>query len=60
MKPGIQTTEFYISILAVALGGILASGIIPTDSPWAQGLGAIAAALGAMGYSVSRGQAKSK
>lgn len=59
MKPGYKTTEFWLSLAAVLVGVFLASGIIPESGPWAQVIGVISGVLGAMGYSVSRGIAKS-
>lgn len=53
-KPGVRTTEFYVSIIA-AIAAILAqvSGLVP--EPW----GAICAAVSVAAYTISRGLAKS-
>ena len=59
VKPGYKTTEFYLSTAATVLGLIFAAGIIPSAGPWAQIAGLAASVLGALGYSVSRGLAKS-
>ena len=57
-KPGIKTTEFWLSTFAMLLTAAYATGLIPTEGPWAK-LGAFAAtALTAAGYSVARGKAK--
>ncbi|MFH1186145.1 MAG: hypothetical protein V1755_14070 [Chloroflexota bacterium] len=59
IKPGYRSTEFWMSIFAVALGAAMSSGLIPTEGPWPKIAGIVAAVLGALGYSVSRGLAKS-
>jgi hypothetical protein len=59
-KPGVKTTEFWLSLLSVLLGAFMGSGLLPGDSPAVRGAGAILAALTALGYSISRGLAKSK
>ena len=58
-KPGWQSTEFYVSLLAMLVGALLASDAIPTDSPAAKILGVVAGILGALGYQVSRAMVKS-
>ncbi len=59
VKPGYKTTEFWLSAAAAITGLLLASGVVPVDGSSAQIVGLIATALTAMGYSVSRGRAKS-
>ena len=34
IKPGYKTTEFWISLAAVIIGSVVASGIVPADSVW--------------------------
>ncbi len=58
MKPGYKTTEFWLSSIAIVLGSLLASGTFGQGTDIARGVGAIVAALAAMGYSSSRGKAK--
>lgn len=57
-KPGYRTTEFWLTAAAAVTGLLISSGIVPTESAWAEALGLVAAALASMGYSVSRGAAK--
>jgi len=58
-KPGYKTTEFWLTAAASIIGLLFASGIIPTDSAIDKMLGMVVVALGTLGYSVSRGIAKS-
>jgi len=58
-KPGYKTTEFWLTAAASIIGLLFASGIIPTDSAIDKMLGMAVVALGTLGYSVSRGIAKS-
>lgn len=58
MKKGYQTTEFWISLVAMLLGALFASGIVPDQGPWERLCAALATVLSAMGYTVSRGIAK--
>jgi hypothetical protein len=57
-KPGWKTSEFWLSLLAMLLGALLASDAIPTDSPTAKALGVVASILGALGYQVTRAAVK--
>lgn len=58
-KPGVKTSELWVTVACVVLGALMASGVIAEGSQAAQIAGAILAALGAGTYSVSRGMAKS-
>jgi len=64
MKPGVKTTEFWISVLTAMVGVVAATGYFNTEQVTAinalitQGGGLITAALVAFGYAVSRGLAK--
>jgi hypothetical protein len=58
-KSGWKTSEFWLSLLSVLVGALLASDALPTDSPVAKGLGLVASMLGALGYQVSRAMVKS-
>ncbi len=59
-KPGYKTTEFYLSLVAMLLTALYASGAIKegSDASWVKAVASLAAALTALGYSVSRGMAK--
>jgi len=54
VKVGYKTSEFWLSLAAMILGALLASGIIPSDGPWEKIIGLIGSVLGALGYTVSR------
>jgi hypothetical protein len=58
-KPGYKTTEFWLSTAATLCGILLASGVIPDGGTAARIVGAIVSGLAALGYSISRGMAKS-
>lgn len=53
-KPGFKTTEFWLSAAAAAVGGLVASDVIPVDGPYAQVIGIVSAALVALGYTGAR------
>lgn len=53
-KPGYKTTEFWLSVLAVVVGAVSASGILPSEGPWQQVLGVATTALVALGYTGAR------
>jgi hypothetical protein len=59
-KPGYKTTEFWLSLGAILIGALWASGVVSPDGTDAlsQAVGVAAATLGAMGYSIARGMAK--
>jgi hypothetical protein len=59
MKPGYKTSEFWLSVAASLVGFLYASGIISNGSAYDKVLAVAAMALTALGYSVSRGIAKS-
>ena len=54
MKPGYKTTEFWLSVAAAVLGGLMASGTIVPESTEAQVIGLAASALVALGYTGAR------
>jgi len=58
--PGWKTSEFWLSLAAMLVGAIVTSGALTPGSPWEKLVGIAAMVLAAMGYSVSRGIAKSK
>ena len=60
-KPGYKTTEFWLSLVAMIVGAIAASGILDsTETDMDNKLvGLIITVLGALGYTVTRGFTKS-
>lgn len=58
MKSGWKTSEFWLTIVSVSLAGFLNSGLLPDAHPAIKVAGIVAAALTALGYSVSRGLIK--
>lgn len=54
MKPGYKTTEFWLSLAAMVVGALFASGAISDGGLVAKVLGIIATILGSLGYTVSR------
>lgn len=53
-KPGYKTTEFWLSLAAVAVGTVQASGLVPNEGAWAQILGTVTVALVSLGYTGAR------
>ena len=53
-KPGFKTTEFWLSLTAVLVGAVIASGIVPADSVWERIAGLAVSALAALGYTGAR------
>ena len=58
-KPGYQTTEFWLSALAMVLGVVMASGAIPNGGTAAQIVGGVLSVLASLGYTASRTKVKS-
>ena len=58
-KPGYKTTEFYVSLLGMVCGAVLASGAISATGLAAQIIGGILSVLAALGYTASRTMLKS-
>lgn len=58
VKSGYKTTEFWLSFVAMLIGFLMASGFVADGSGTERAVAAVAAALAAAGYSVSRGKAK--
>ena len=58
MKPGWKTTEFWLSVMALLVGALIASGAFADGGTLAQVLAFAASALTALGYTVARGLAK--
>ena len=57
-KPGYKTTEFWLSLAAILLGALFASGAISDGGTVAKVAGLASSVLGALGYTVSRTQLK--
>lgn len=58
MRRGYKTTEFYVTLVPVALNAILASGMIKDMPDIVRVVTAILAALTALGYTAARTAAK--
>ena len=54
VKPGYQTTEFWMTAAATFVGLAIASGVIPTTGYWPSIVALVVSAFAAMGYTVSR------
>ena len=54
IRPGYKTTEFWISLAAVIICSVVASGIVPADSVWERIIGLVVSALAALGYTGAR------
>lgn len=62
-KPGYKTTEFWLSMAAIVIGGVMASGMLDSlgGDHWAvKVVGIVASILGALGYTATRGFVKGK
>lgn len=57
-KPGYKTTEFWLTLAAVAVGALLASGVVGDESMVAKIAGVAQATLAQLGYTWSRGSVK--
>ena len=53
-KPGYKTTEFWLSLAAVFVGAVQASGLVPNEGIWSQMLGTVTVALVSLGYTGAR------
>lgn len=60
MKPGVKTTEFWISIIAIIYTTTLSTGIIPHSNEVARIVDSVVALLLALGYTWARVFLKSK
>lgn len=58
MKTGYKTTEFWLSLAAMVVGALMASGVMGEDDMAMKVVSLVASMLGALGYTVSRGIAK--
>jgi hypothetical protein len=59
-KPGYKTTEFWMSMIAVGIGAVAASGAFGLEGTSAQVIGLVEAALVALGYTGARLTLKKK
>jgi hypothetical protein len=59
-KAGYKTTEFWLSVVAMIIGAVSASGLIPAEGAWQQILGVATTALVALGYTGARLSLKNK
>lgn len=60
-KPGWKTSEFWLSMGAIIIGGVMASGVLDSlgGDHWAvKVVGIVASILGALGYTATRGFVK--
>jgi len=59
---GIKSTEFWLTVVTSVVGLLIMTGVVDPDGSSAtdQIAGVIVATLSSMGYSISRGLAKSK
>jgi 1,4-dihydroxy-2-naphthoate octaprenyltransferase len=57
-KPGVKTTEFWLTALVTVAGLVVAAGIFPSDSPWVKVAGLVVSAGAALGYTAVRGGIK--
>lgn len=53
-KTGYKTTEFWLSLVTVTIGAVMASGIVPAESAWERALGLVVSGLAALGYTGAR------
>lgn len=59
MKPGYKTSEFWLTVVATLIGLLFASGAVEEASGIGKIAGLAASVLATLGYSYSRGAAKS-
>ncbi len=57
-KPGYKTTEWWLTLAAVVVGMLIASGIVTEASSFHKALVFCASTLAAMGYQFSRAAVK--
>lgn len=58
MKPGIKTSEFWFSLLAVILDACIATGLVPVDGIITKIVSVIVITLAAYGYTAGRSAVK--
>ena len=52
--PGIKTTEFALTVVAVAVGALLSSGLLPAGGVAVKIVGLVVSTLATLGYTASR------
>jgi hypothetical protein len=57
-KPGVKTTEFWLTAIVTIAGLVVASGVFPSESPWVKVAGLVVSAGAALGYTAVRGGVK--
>jgi len=57
-RPGVKTTEFYLSALAAVLGALQVAGVFGDESMAGKIIGAVVLALAALGYTAARAKIK--
>ena len=57
-KPGYRTSEFWLTLAAMGISTLAASGVLAPSSSAAKLVGLAGAVLAALGYGVSRAVAK--
>lgn len=59
-KPGVKTTEFWLTLLVNVLSAMLSSGLVIESTPAGQMIAAVAAGLTSVGYVTSRAFVKGR
>ena len=57
-KKGFQTSEFWLSLVAILCGVFMSAGIVEDTSTVGKGIGAVVALLATLGYTASRTSVK--
>ncbi len=57
-KPGYKSTEFWLSLMAMIISAVVASGTLQEGSIWSSVVGVVGVALTSMGYNASRATVK--
>lgn len=58
IKPGLRTSEFYISAVVALVGAMMTLGVFKAGTPYDKMLGVIAMTLSTLGYTVGRSAVK--
>lgn len=58
VRPGYKTTEFWLTVVAQAVGLVLASGVVVPGGGLEKIIGGAIMVLGLLGYQVTRAQVK--
>tara|TARA_R110000824_G_scaffold246105_1_gene435182 strand:- start:19013 stop:19228 length:216 start_codon:yes stop_codon:yes gene_type:complete len=59
-RPGIRSTEFWLTLLSIVVGGLVSSDLLAESSTAAKVVALAGSVLGALGYTVSRSLVKIK